>query len=759
MGVPRAGAADPTLVAPTGVSAEPSADGVAGRSEKPKLIEIRPNRETLGAFEKFALAVDLQAQYANPFDPDDVALDARFVTPSGAEHLVPGFFYRGYQRSRSGDEERLEPTGEEGWRIRYCPTEPGRYRYWVTLRDGADSVRSEPAEFQVTAAEHPGFVRVAKKNPYVLEFDDGSAYFAIGENVCWPGKGRTYDYDDYWAKLSSHGANYARLWIGPFDAFTLERLPTGNDPSTGLGRYDQAGSWRIDYVIDLAEEHGLKIMFCMESFNALRIRSPYAMWGSCPYNAAHGGPLERPEQFFTDETARRLFQRRLRYIVARWSYSPAILSWEFWNEVNIIEKYVSADVAAWHREMARHLRGLDPCHHLITTSWAEPKGDPAVDGLPEMDYIQSHQYGARDAAAMMIEVCRDKRRRYCKPHYFGEYGTGAQAEGTREDRTGIHLHNGLWSGVVSGAAGTAMTWWWDSYVRPCDLYHHFQPVARFVEGIPLNTIEYCPGEIAAIGYAGSPPPPRLEDLVVRSEHASWEPAAYNRPTTFTIDPDGQVTPAARLTRVLHGVRNHPALHNPATFEVDYSRPGKFIVQVEGVSGHGGAALKVYLDERLQRDHDFADTDDSTGTLSRYNGDYDVDVPAGKHRIRVVNDGNDWLFVAYALTAYRRRTDPGLQAWALVGTAAPPGAPVALLWVKNERYNWYNHNRGETFRPLAEARVELADLGPGRYQVEWWDTYQGKAVQRVEAVCREGHLSVTVPPLSTDAACKVFRAAR
>ena len=23
----------------------------------------------------------------------------------------------------------------------------------------------------------------------------------------------------------------------------------------------------------------------------------------------------------------------MRYVVARWSYSPAILSWEFWNEV------------------------------------------------------------------------------------------------------------------------------------------------------------------------------------------------------------------------------------------------------------------------------------------------------------------------------------------------------------------------------------------------------------------------------------------
>ena len=95
--------------------------------------------------------------------------------------------------------------------------------------------------------------------------------------------------------------------------------------------------------------------------------------------------------------------------MARWSYSPAILSWEFWNEVNIIEKYISEDSVPWHREMARYLRELDPYDHLITTSWAGTEGDPDVDALPEMDYIQSHQYGARDAAAHgTAGVCRGR---------------------------------------------------------------------------------------------------------------------------------------------------------------------------------------------------------------------------------------------------------------------------------------------------------------------------------------------------------------
>ena len=45
---------------------------------------------------------------------------------------------------------------------------------------------------------------------------------------------------------------------------------------------------------------------------------------------------------------------------------------------------------------------------------------------------------------------------------------------------------------------------------------------------------------------------------------------------MTVRRDGVVEGAERLAKVLHGVRNHPTLHNPATFHVDYAQPGRFI---------------------------------------------------------------------------------------------------------------------------------------------------------------------------------------
>ena len=751
-------AAGLVLLAGSVLLAAESDSGLVGKGPA-AIISVRLNTRAPATFRRFELAIDLNAEYHNPFDPADVALEGHFVTPAGQEQVVPGFLWWECERSKQGDSrprEQVRPTGKADWRIRYCPTIPGKYRYWLVLSDGTNRVQAEPASFTAVASKHPGLVRIAKENPRYFEHDDGTPYFGIGENVCWPGRLGTYDYDNYWQKLADHGANYARLWIGPFDVFTLERTAHHEKDPAGLGRYDLVNSWRLDYVVDLAEHHGLKLMYCIESFNSLRARPMHAMWDRCPYNAANGGPCRRPEEFFTNPEARELFKRRLRYIVARWSYSPAILSWEFWNEVNIIEKYISEDSATWHREMARYLRELDPYDHLITTSWAGTEGDPAVDALPEMDYIQSHQYGARDAAALMIDVCRDKATRYGKPHYFGEFGTGTQAEGTREDTEGIHLHNGLWSGVVSGAAATAMIWWWDSYVEPEDLYRHFRPVSEFVRDVPFNRLSYRPVDIASIEFAGTPPPPRMETLAIDPDRGSWQPAPFNQPVTVTARRDGIVEGGERLAKVLHGVRNHPTLHNPATFHVDYAEPGRFIVSVGGVSGHGGAKLKIYLDGRLEVDEDLADHDASTTTLTQYNGQYAVEMRPGKHEVRVVNDGNDWLYLGYRLTNYRRRSEPAIHVYGLVAEQASSGQPAALVWIKNERYTWYNFNQGEPLGTIPPTRATLDGVPDGDYEIEWWDTYHGNITRRDNANARGRKLVLPIQELTKDVACRVMR---
>jgi hypothetical protein len=701
---------------------------------------------------KFEAAVNLSKPYANPFDPDEILVQGHFVSPSQKEIVVDGFFFRDFERRVEGNREQLTPKGQAEFRVRFAPTEVGEWKFWATAKDKSGEAKSAAQTFRCVAAPARGFVRVSPSNPLYFEFDDGSPYFAVGENVCWSGSKGTYDYDHWFGKLADNGANYGRLWIGPFDSFTLERKKRDANDDAGLGRYDLANAWRLDYVLQLAEQKGIYLMFCAESFNSLRIRPEHAMWQDNPYNAANGGALQKPEEFFVNAAARRLFKNRLRYLVARYGYSPHVLSWEFWNEVDIIETYASANVRAWHQEMAGFVRSVDPYRHLLTTSFAGSAGDASIDALPEMDYAQTHNYGSRDVAATLSDFCLRKAAQFRKPHYVGEFGVDAGGRGNGSDPMGVHLHNGLWAPVFSLSAGTGMLWWWDNYVDPQNLYHHFAPVARFVKSVDWTKHQWKPLKVESLEFVTPPKVVEPEDVFIQPSNASWSPAPFNQPNSFVVHRDGRVTPEDRLSRVLHGRVNHPDKHNPATFNVDFPQAGQFIVRVEGVSGYGGGSLQVWTDNQKTLDVNFPDTNPPgrNATLMQYNGAYGVKLPAGKHVIKVENTGKDWIFVGYQLTDYKIQTTPNLRVLGIGDDA------TALLWMQNKDNTWHRRSLGKEPREVAPSRVTFSGLRDGQYTVEWWDTYQGMVTATQQVRCVNGRLTLNAPAVKTDVACKLRR---
>ena len=273
---------------------------------------------------------------------------------------------------------------------------------------------------------------------------------------------------------------------------------------------------------------------------------------------------------------------------------------------------------------------------------------------------------------------------------------------------------------------------------------------------PFTTTRFAPVQGATVSYAGTPPPPRLEDLELSSDNGSWSPAPFNQPNRFVVHADGKVENEENLCKVLHGVRNHPKLHNPATFEVEYAKAGEFIVNVSGVSGYGGANLRVFVDERQVLAKDFPDEDKVTDTLTQFNGRYAVPVPAGRHAVRVVNEGNDWVYVSYTLPGCRQRTDPGVQVYGLANGSTTPGQVAAIVWLKNERCTWYLHNRGVDAGTIPPTLVALDGIPGGPYEVEWWDTATGKPGERVPATAADGRLTLAAPAFAGDVAAKVWR---
>jgi hypothetical protein len=722
----------------------------------PSIQKVMLDRATLPRYERLEVTIDLDGEFANPFDPEEIDLSVRFRAPSGREQVVPAFWYRPYTRQLVREAERLTPAGPGGWRARFAPTEVGRYRCQVVARTRAGEARSAEQTFRATRGARRGYLRVSQRNPLYFAFDDGAPWFPIGANVCWSGPRGTFDYDDWFGRYRQVGANYARLWIGPFDLFTLERRGQGAASEYGAGRYDLESAWKLDTVLERAERDRLYLMFCLESFNALRSRPPHEMWAQNPYNRECGGFLDRPEQFFTDARARRLFRNRMRYMVARWGYSPHLFAWEFWNEVDLVDGYASGPVRDWHVEMARYLREIDPWDHLRTTSYSRSEGDPAVDALPEIEFVQTHRYGALDMAADLPEWGKRKSQAYRKPHFIGEFGADAGGPRGEADQGGIHLHNGIWSTALAGQSGTAMLWWWDSYIHPRNLYSHFGALAAFLKDVdwtrdglqPLDAGDSAP----RIAYQAPPREAVLRDLWITPRNGSWEPAPFNRPHTFVLNRSGTIGNEENLARIMHGRRNHPDKHNPATFEVDYARAGQFIVKVDGVSGYGGAGLEIWLDGRRLLERDFADPDgnEKTETITRYGGEYAIDVPAGRHTIRVVNPGTDWMETSYRLPRYQVAAEPPLRVLGLRGPER------TLLWVQNLDNTWFRRAAGGTLPVVAPTTVTLSGYAPGEYAVEVWDTDTGRVTSRSRARTASDRLSVALPPIEKDVAVKISR---
>ncbi len=520
------------------------------RNEALTLKAVRPSATRVQTHELVTLQLELTASYANPFDSSQIRVDAEVVPPSGGAWQVPGFLYRPFTRQLKGNSEVVEPAGPPAWQVRLSLGEAGPHRVIVSATDRTGTVRSDSIEIVGVQRRAPGFVRISRKDHRYFVTDRGETFFPIGANVCWAHGPGTYQYDRWLRAYAKNGCNYWRAWLSPqWTTFAL------NTPASGHHGIDLAKAWRLDHAVKRSEELGLRVMLCVDSFNILRsTKRLYGQWEQTPYFRKNGGPCDDVRDYFTNPALLGAYRDRLRYLVGRWGYSTSVMSWEFWNEVDIIDRYDSELVTAWHRDMARFLRSIDPWRHLITTSTARPRGDPRLDALPELEYVQTHHYLGK---AEVVPTLREDRRRKAaakdRPHYHGEFGLfHSGSETVKNDPAGIHLHNALYASVGQEHAGTPMTWWWDSYVDPRNLYPRFGAFARWIEGFDFaaQRPRRVTAEITGGDNAGRPPGGesalRVVGLVGETRGLVWIHCRRYRWDTTAQDNDAQPVTGATL---------------------------------------------------------------------------------------------------------------------------------------------------------------------------------------------------------------------
>jgi hypothetical protein len=725
---------------------------VNGVGAQPKSMDFHPVRKPLaigkvvsstakvGQYEKFELRVDVAATYDNPFDPEDVRLDAVFCAPSGAEIRVPGFFMVRQKRDIQDGRETMMPDGEGYWAVRFAPRETGRYTWHLVLGDRSGEVRSGEGAFEAVASDNPGFVRQSKVDPHYLAMDTGRGFFPIGHNVpIYHTRGQLGD--EAMRKLAGAGENYNRWWMssGGFGIEWMDRL----------GWYRQDAAARIDLVLDQARQLGMYFMMCMDTHQDFRERG----WERNPFNVRNGGPCKTPADWFTDETARRFYKKRLRYTVARWGYSTNVLCWEFGNEFEGWEHSPDPVKLAWHKEMSEHLRAIDPFGHLITTSFWSNTGPEQFWDLPAIDLVQTHCYTNDDGnvAETVRRYSLHQWKRYKKPHIFGEFGIRSHSTTADKDPKGWAIHNGLWAGLFSFCAGGPMPWWHENYIDPLNLYFHFTALERFTKDVPLGTAQWDWLDTTPPAFVDQARKPETREAVVIPQNR-WGKPEHNE---FALQSDGQVQGDRLPLRLLHG-DGHRDLKTPPTFVVEYPRPGKFAVHVDTVSNCG--LLRIWIDDRQALERALP-CGEKLGKKSvyrpqwklwetTYDEEISVEVPAGRHRIRVDNVGKDWVAVAkYTFTGCKVLDRPNV----LVCGMKTQG--LAMLWIQNRESCWYNHGQGKV-GDVGAFTLEVVGLPDGPHRVEWWETWKGALARTEPAEVRAGKLTLRVPSLASDMAVKI-----
>jgi len=675
--------------------------------------------QTTDQYGKFETDVNIGINYDNPFDYDEIAVTAIFTAPSGEQKEVDGFFIENYDLNTTNGS--LTP-GEEGFKIRFSPDQIGTWSYEISKTDLTGTSVISSASFQCVASddsENHGFVR--KNSSNYLSFDDDIQYILVGENMAWQSGNTLTNYKAWLSRLSEFGGNFIRLWHAHW-GLGIE-WKDGSNNFKGLRKYQQIKSRYQDWLYDYCAEKNVYVMLCIQHHGQVSTQvNPN--WNDSPYNVANGGSCQNTWDFFTDSIAIAHTKNRLRYIVARWGYSKNIMAWELFNEVEWTDNFSShqSEIADWHFEMTDYLKSIDPYQHLVTTSYAHDNEDPEVWSYPEIDITQTHFY---NNVPNLERVLAGGVRRYLddfgKPTLTGEFGLGGSAALANNDPDGIHLHNSLWGALMGGGMGTGMTWWWESYVHPLDLYFHFDGVNQYSRYVPFVEKKLAPQLSYVSGAVG--------DLSL-TPSSGWATVASD---SILIDEFGQVNPTnATLGLFLYGSQWNTQYRSPPSFHVTYPDDGYFEVNTSSESGQA-AKIAIWVDSILILD-----------TLAVTDTTYQVGISAGEHIIKVDNTGTDWI----SISSYNF-SDLGSQVDSYVLTSEDKD--YAAGWVLNNEYNHENVVDNGNPDPAIGAAVTIPDFQAGSYFITWLDCLTGEILNAEPVVVDGNGLVILVPDLYWDAA--------
>ena len=466
---------------------------LGGEAAGPSILAVQCTTPSVGRYEKVELRIDLRADYANPFDPQEIDLWAEFTSPSGQTRRMWGFYNPSSWASL--------------WMVRFTPMESGEWTYEVHVKDRQGTADGGRGRFVVTDSPHHGFVGIAPNNRY-LQYTDGTTFFGVGlwYNDSYELFGEGAITESELDRLKSRGVNFISFFPTPLETM-----------GTGLGRYDENRCGRMDQLFEWCEARDIHISWNLWFHSYIS----EAVWGggNARYRNNPYRLITDAKSFFGSEEAWKYQERLYRYIIARWGYSRALFLWFVVDEINGTEGWTEGDHAVaeqWCRKVDQFLNEHDPYGRPTTGTQSGGIGQWWPEGYKIFDIAnrevyeaQGHPILADGKAALDQEAplrysylnyatqTRNLWDGFAKPAMLGECGWDHTYYEPGTPGYLAMYHNALWVSLANGVSASPFWWAHSDYINDSVVNNQLLHFARFVSSIDFAKLDPKPAKISA----------------------------------------------------------------------------------------------------------------------------------------------------------------------------------------------------------------------------------------------------------------------
>ncbi len=460
----------------------------------PEIIRLRQRPDSVGLYEKFEVSLEIKCEFTNPFDPDQIDINAEFTAPSGKKWKINGFYNFSMATL---------------WKVRFSPDETGKWDYLITVRDKNGTVTSAPQSFVAIPSKRNGPIQVSANKRYLIH-RNGKDFYGVGlwYNDGYEGFGSGRVEAAELDRLKSLGVNFISTYITPLETW-----------ATGVGRYDQNIAGRLDELLQMLEERDmvLSLNIWFHSYLSETVwGGGNVRWYVNPYKQ-----VTEAKDFYRSVEAWNYQEKLYRYMIARYGYSRALALWFIVDEVNGTDGWVKGDsliAAEWIRKVHNYLKANDPWNRPTTGTrsggikefWHEGYQitDIAAREIYEAQGFPINKTSTIDSADLnpLIHSYRNYASQnqklwhgYGKPVINGETGWAHTFYEPSMPGYLAQYHNAIWVTLATGSA--MMPFWWahSRFINDNVVNNQMTSLRRFTDKIPFaHLTDIKPADIKSL---------------------------------------------------------------------------------------------------------------------------------------------------------------------------------------------------------------------------------------------------------------------